>query len=367
MGINLSNATIIKSNSKSNIENVNDFRGFLNKSDFTNYWLTIYSKFFTSLSTNSKFKNKLYRQIDLQFDGDDNVLLIDLFDNSDLSLNDSLKKFLSINYPQISADSLLNIFNEIDNENYYPQIYIANYSQFNENYFDTIFSVAYYGREDIDNYEGYFLNNGKVVTYKNKINSKTLEVKQVWILSINETVNSDGRLEDMPIRGNDINGYFQNMTIKCRKESSFGGKSDIAIRADLTWWNGRDPATGQTGAVKLFGTGPIGTNIRKFKKQEVNSNTDVFLDWLIISNWDNSLLYNYLNVIVYSIYEKDGYTADLRGDLMVFNSGAEFYPTYFSNDDSYAHGTIFGYMNDWRYIDGYNVNTDCIKFNTYVH
>jgi hypothetical protein len=141
------------------------------------------------------FRQALYAGINKKFDGEANVLLKDLLASSP-AIADKLEQAAARNGSG-KVSTALAAFRGLNNNNAYPQLYIPFYDELKE---DGILGknapiVVLYDGKDHLTYPGFTLDatNGLI---KNGLTVDEAMARQneVWVISINERVDTDGKL-----------------------------------------------------------------------------------------------------------------------------------------------------------------------------
>ncbi len=140
-------------------------------------------------------RNTIYSNIENKFDGENEVLIKTLIE----------KKVISNNSEFVSSTDLENIginlaaFKNIESQNYFPQIFIPFYDELKAkgklNDGSPIIVPFVSGTENLNGYIGYTLNsNFKIEKLNFLIDEVFAQNNEVWVISLNEKVNSDGQL-----------------------------------------------------------------------------------------------------------------------------------------------------------------------------
>lgn len=151
--------------------------------------LSIIQKAFLPLTKSPEFRELLYSEVAQQFDGDENVLLQELFKrNSNLVSELMQSRFLNnSNDISKSLDAFVNIGMGRDRFTLYPQIYIHNFFNFKNKGFATPNPaiVVFSGDESMTTFEGLRLTlNGDME--KISVDENFASQNEVWVISLNE-------------------------------------------------------------------------------------------------------------------------------------------------------------------------------------
>ncbi len=295
-------------------------------------------------------RERVYSFIEKQFDGEHNVLITTLVNEGGLPGTNELH-------------GALKAFHDIHGNTYHPQIYIPYLDELKEAKVlgtGNPIIVPYAGQEPADGegYTGYFVDDrGELQRIEISIDSMQAGKKEVWVISLNESVNSEGKLDlvesnytDIPYGGRTnavINCRIQKMTVKHHKESWVAGKSEVAIRAARWTWNGT--SNGGSGSQVDIGSNNTsfdfrGHLIREFKRKEVNNQDEKTIHYTLQTNWAKNNFYSDPVWFGYVIFERDNWPTGLRTHHVNIPSAPVTTPrywTYRSADDYYSIGTIY--------------------------
>ncbi len=268
------------------------------------------------LAADDAVKSLIVSKVAEKFDGDYNVLVKDLLAEPSIAqkssagvINETLKAFLNI-----------------EEKNYFPQVYIPRLSSKNQANpttptTDNILEfVLYDGNEENLSFPGWILDDKNELVLSGRMIDEDYATKHnVWVISLNEIVNNEGTAPIVtpdppppPPDPNNINVKFETMGINCLKESWAAGKSDVSIRATTFTWNGRLDGN-PNGAVGEYycdrSTNDfLGILIRQWNRDETWNGTSLQMQTINynlqlgwdISNW-NTKPVNYFFII----FEKD--------------------------------------------------------------
>ncbi len=296
-----------------------------------------------------------------KFDDDYNVLIKSLIEIPEISNKVNLEKI------KLALDA----FKNIDGNNYYPQIYIPKLSKSETNRTnddtETATFVLYDGDETVNNYPGYQLNyDGEFVPTGTPITENDAINHEVYVLSLNETVNNSGDVpidnsttntQDVQDLSNGVLSYRINkMIVKHHKESWAAGKSDIAIKAWQETWNGT--ISGQVGAPLASAattyattTSELGYYVKKFSRSDVNNQNELTLErYITLNNNFNNYFSNPI-VLHWVIFERDLWPKGIKttaynpllGSVNTMNQ--TYTPAFRSADDCYFAYRSFFYAN----------------------
>lgn len=188
------------------------------------------------------------------------------------------------------------------------------------------------------------------------VNERYANENEVWVISINESVNSEGKYlpedsgdqgpggggngggggnsgdidndpEDAPTKtnyfpivepnGNNVNFKIQKMKVFNTKEHWVSGSSEVCIRAKLTCHNGRKLGAPQTqGAEPAQYTSDqfsnyLGKLIKKVKRKDIRNGTLLDIQYSLQQNWLNNYEFRDPVNFDYTIFERDPWPAVL--------------------------------------------------------
>lgn len=319
------------------------------------------------LTKESGFVNFIHEAVSKKFDEEYEVLIKDL--QKDTKWGDKIKTS--------AVNNTLKKFINIDGLNYYPQIYIPKFQANEDNSITTTSSTAmqepivyvfYGGDAEVDSASdsevmpGYTTDSSGNLVYWGTVDSAYANSHEVWIYSINESVNNSGNLPCIITKANGINymdpncdpggggdgggggggtscngvdcdefetagntpvfpelGHaktnfkIQNMTIKDPKESWLAGAAEVSIRAKLHCHNNRKegavyPAEETHYKSKQY-SNLLGNIIRKFKRNEIRNQTQVTVNYSVESDWQYSNFYYDPIYCDFVIFERDTWPA----------------------------------------------------------
>jgi hypothetical protein len=316
-------------------------------------------------ATDKNFVDFVHAEVKKKFDGEYEVLIQDLQKNTKWGNKLSSNQLLNA----------LNQFKDIDGSNFYPQIYIPKFEA-NENITgvgvatpaaapvpDTIVYVFYGGDAEADSsagneiYPGYIYANGGY-TFYTMVNEEYANTHEVWVFSLNESVNSIARyplpcdpntdpncssggggggggggtgctgpdcdpLEVAPatvpfpeLGHTKVNCKLERMIVKDGKESWLGGASEVSIRAKLHTHNNRELGNFYPAPEKdyksLQASSYLGNVICKVKRKQIRRGTDIVVNYPLQTNWQSQYLYNDPIFFDFVIFEKDIWPAMLN-------------------------------------------------------
>ncbi len=325
---------------------------------------------FIPVLTNKTARNFIVDQAKLKFDEEYEVLINDLF---------KYKEIFSL-VPVSVNESLHDDLHKRSGQRLYPQIYIPRL-QYLEDYpsekhrtetaefvGDTIY-VFYSGDPEVDSaqgdeiYPGYKLVNGQF-QYYTMVDEDYANEHEVWVLSLNETVNEFGRpatpceidpcapgcpiggcggggggggggvdpnadpdydpsdnlpeTSEFPDLGHlKINFKIEAMRVRAFNERWLAGASEISIRAKLVCHNGRKEGIPGGEQHEYFSdqkANKLGKLIRKFKRKEIKNVDLVYVNYPLQSNWQCEVPSIDPVHFVYVIFERDIFPATEHRD-----------------------------------------------------
>lgn len=320
-----------------------------------------------------EFVNYIHESVAKKFDEEYEVLIKDI--QADYRWEDRL------NTPAINK--ALNAFKNLDGSNFYPQIYIPQFQSIEDGGLSTapqdvtatssqlaepIVYVFYGGNAEIDSSSGGEIMPGYVsdangnMVYWGMVDSAYANSHEVWVYSINESVNNAGYVCTRPFGGINYvdpdcnpgggggdgggggtgeppctgvdcdefettrntpvfpelghaktNFKIANMTIKDPKESWLSGAAEVHIRAKLHCHNNREegavsPAQEMHYRSKQY-SNLVGKQIRKFKRKDIKDQIQIYVDYPIETDWQYSNFFKDPIYCDFVIFEKDAWPA----------------------------------------------------------
>lgn len=192
---------------------------------------------------------------------------------------------------------------------------------------------------------------------------------EVWIVSLNESVNNRGELNLDQGEGNGsfygsrtmgyVNCRINKMIVKEHKESWIGGKSEVAIRAFLWTWNGATNGGNQFQQIDYYSQNSTddlrGKVIREFKRGEVSDRTEKTVNYNLQNNWEANNYYINPICFGYAIFERDNWPVAVKTAAMTIPTSPVNTPRFMqfrSSDGQYSAGTVYNMPFTMGY--GYN-------------
>jgi hypothetical protein len=316
-----------------------------------------------------------------KFDEEYEVLIKDLFKDKQINLL----------VPEKESRKLHDALFERSGEHLYPQIYIPRL-QYLEDYpeerrnavsrtetetpaEDPVY-VFYSGDPEADSasmneiWPGYKLVNGQYQFFT-MVDETYANEHEVWVFSLNETVNAAGLLPvpcevdpcapgcplsgspdcgggtgggtaggpdddptDAPSRQilfpelghNKINFKMTSMKVHQHKETWVAGASEVAIRAKLVCHNGRD--MGVAGAARKEYSSDqysnyLGKKIKKVKRKDIKDGIRISLDYSLQTNWQNQIINQDPIHFFYVIFERDKWPATKNKNMIDVGTSME--------------------------------------------
>ena len=224
------------------------------------------------------FENKVYAMAGERFDGETNVLV---------------KNILGQEAETKHWKTQLASFQNIQGNNYFPQIYIPDYADYQTKRGAPV--IIFYLTDQIGpegyEYTAYHIQDGKLEPF-GSVDEERLQGLKVWVLSINENVDNNGRMYDMRSNTTTVStsgksGRIDKMAIYDPKESWAGGASEVRVRAYIETMNGLD-ADGRASDIRVAhsANSPAGVPVRSFTREEINGKQMVELKYVLHEGWD---------------------------------------------------------------------------------
>lgn len=289
-----------------------------------------------------EFENRVYAMAGQRFDGETNVLVQDILGK------DAGKR---------QWQAILDRFKNVNGNNYYPQVFIPDYYDYQTKVGKPIV-VFYLSDQAGPNgyvYTGYHLQDGDLKPF-GPIDEERLQSLRVWVMSINENVDNEGRVIDpgmnmVKTRGSGRGGRIDKMAVFDPKESWAGGASEIRVRAYLESWNGvSDDGRGEHFETIRSGTSPYGVHVRSFSREEILNGEVVEIDYPLHEGWDATEFMDGGVQLVYVIFEADTWPNSVVEASYALANGDPRLIKYASAQEHYDIGCVFGAKppENWR-------------------
>jgi hypothetical protein len=296
-------------------------------------------------------------------------------------------KLLIVRYLHINLSRFINLLlplPSIDNDDYYPQIYIHEYEahklagRLAPPYNNKMPVVVIHSGDEKAEYTGYTLDaNNNFIQLATPVNERYAELNEVWVISINETLNrgvaptqitQEPDPNDKVVRIN-ISPKFEKMTVKSHKESWVAGKSDVCIKAYSHFINGDDHAVpgSPNNSYRVYLTSDDAELIRKFKRKDIKNKKEQTINWVYFNTWNAfSLITNDQrgDHFFYVIFERDGWPTGFKNVTVTSTAAYSQYIEFRSADVEYAAGIITADDALSYFANIYNVDNGSIKFNS---
>jgi hypothetical protein len=316
----------------------------------------------TNLRKDKDFRDLLYMEIERKFDGEHNVLFQSLANLQEKSGRNYGALMSSVFSSSDAFNKSLNAFNNIEGQDYYPQIYIPFYDDLvdkkgaglrvltEEN--EPVI-VLFTGDDTKDEFPGYKFNeNGELVEAGFMVNENFAMANEVWVISINEryfgeeTGNSNGNGNRSTASPSAIVDLIK---CKCHFESWAAGASEVNIITVFSDWGF------YSGSVNTYGKGPNeGGEIYKFSREDVKKQRLKDVNFYILNDWnDREPNRPYGN---YVIFEYDAIPTG-RKDAFWYHGGAVYTYKYRSADVAYDAQSV--YKGDFSF---HSVNKPCLEW-----
>lgn len=366
-------------------QNLNALKSFSTQQEAINYTadnLKIIGESLLSLTDISTFRSQCYTWMDTHFDGDNDVLFETIHDNYTNNNNDYatlVNQRLSSKYSSSALSTAYQAFNNIEGENYYPQLFIPYYEELkSDNIIGTMPPILVIFPIDDPNvlsYTGYQLVNGSIEELPFLIDDNYASKHEVWVMSLSERVDNNGELRSTSLKNTTStkNCKIEKMKVKQHKESWAGGKSEVNMRSTLQYYNGLCEGTGEPCDVigLMYSSYATGNNIRDFTRSEVNNQTEITMNFQIEDNWPYSDFNTDEIIMVYAIFEQDNWPTGIKTDMVPLAiPNAYIYPKYRSADQSYITGRLFVNTDNGNfspYAGNFVCDNTSIKFNTLLY
>lgn len=264
-------------------------------------------------------RNIVYSEIEKQFDGDYNVLFTKMLKEESSSLG-RLVKAETIQKAEIA----LEVFKTVDKTgSVYPQIYIPFYEELEAEgklgIQDPV--VVFRDGPPAENgaYQGYSFENKQLMD-KGMISEEFASKNEVWVISINERVNSNGEVKENILSSNSsgrlkaTSPQINGVTIYGKsnlKEDWISGAAEVSLSnrilyngsntTDIAYFTDNELREAQIDAV-------VDVSRKNAKKSNfVTANSRYFM-----KNWDTDPNYVGKNYAVYILFEYDPWPAGVH-------------------------------------------------------
>lgn len=304
-------------------------------------------------------RNTIYSELEKNIDGDDNAL-VDAFykDIPALNNSDEFKNSLAA-------------FNDLEGNKYFPQIFVSNYGNLKSSgrigTTNPILAVFYSGDEAQTSAKAYQLNASGNWEFVKMVSEDFINSQEVWVFSLNETFvdtidlsilpktsvpkaqkGPSGPPDDRCSDGIHYWPYFEYMTIRDKKESFLGGKSDIWTKTYTGWNtpNSVNPCNPSLSRIMWTNNANGDVFIRKYTRYMI-PNIALYVVCGYAGSWDpgpgnvggwQGDAFNYV------IYEKDSWPTGVKSTT-INNNGYNGNYQYRSADGYYDKGIIYNYLN----------------------
>jgi hypothetical protein len=324
-------------------------------------YLTYLAIGFAGMTDSDTFKTILYNEIAKEFDGDYNVIIDSLIiacTNHGFDLQQKFNDVLSDNSIDFVLEELLDAFrnltlpDETEACSFYPQIYVPNFDLFEDKSASDIGVIPYNGDEERTDFTIYKKTGSgptivqDVGTFDSTEDAEDdLEEDIHWVVSINESVNCFGEAFGLELAHyNDgiggetgqgscecstqhdyVDWYLEEMIVHKHRESALGGKSEVFMKAGITYFDSDYPSN-STGYIQwIHGTAersystkgkPLGEDLTAQKPCKISRKTiknATLIDYTdfspngvrILRDWPVKCYFEDKAIVVVVIYERD--------------------------------------------------------------
>ena len=301
---------------------------------------------------NTAFNSFLKSELNKKFDGEFHFLFSEILKHPEFSN--------LVDFSKLSA--VLNKFKSLEGNNLYPQLYAPNFNQIpasisNNN--ENLEYVMFVGDEGQTTAPSYFLNeDGDPVPTGITVTEQYAAENQIYIVSINESVDEDGNFDplpqDPPPPGvTTINVRIKDIRIYENKESWLAGDSEVHIKTLLTYWNGRTNGLFNNPIKTIASLRSVSSNsdnkgfeIVKATRSDITSglgyisnarNYPLETGWRVADYSSDPIAY------IYCIFEYDKWPAEIKTNFtrVPRNDAYEDFTTYFRSSNSpYGGGNV---------------------------
>lgn len=165
-------------------------------------------------SADNQSRAYLYGKIEKRFDGETNVLIESLINENPTYSARISNNLSSLFGNEGNLDNYLASFKNIKGSNYYPQLFIPFYDELKSANRIGIANPVLVIATGADQYSftAYQNVNGKIIELPNKVDELFAKQSEVWVISINERVDSKGNLLTELITKDNGNGRVQGLS-----------------------------------------------------------------------------------------------------------------------------------------------------------
>jgi len=327
------------------------------------------------IAEDKSMRSMVYKMVDKRFDGDTNVLIEQMMDVKPEDKNMTMRAYAEDLGMIKQMEDGMNAFKGIDNENWYPQLYIPFFDETSSTRIDSDIPpiILYDGNEDIVNFPAYELDaNNNLIESELMIDQSYAENNEVWIISINSRSNNN--IEDfdlIPIDGGGGSGgggsggggnnqpcvlRIDLLTVAnaCQYESFAGGRTDVEIIRFL------DNATLSAPNIRILGN-EKGEEVIQIRRNNFRGgqNAVVNADFTLVSNFQTNANQG-LDGLYWVLFERDGFPSGKRtATVQSISGGRTATLEYRSSDSLYNVG-----REQFFSAPSFFVNNECVIYNT---
>ena len=281
------------------------------------------------------FTSRVIEMAGERFDGETNVLVRNV-----LASDASSRKW----------QGHLSAFQNIEGDNYYPQIYIPDYEDYDEKSGEPVVVIHVSDQPTRDGdfiYDAFKLNEKGRLSFYRRVTEADVDRERIWVFSLNENVDNDGRLRSnlasVSSKPGRLSSRIDKMQIRNPKESWAGGASEVSIRAFLEYWNGvnfRGEAVDVPCDRTTFSS--RGLRVRNFTREEILDDKVVEIDYLLHDNWDADEFLQDEVAYAFVLFESDVWPNMEKSATFSLPNGDTREIRYFSAEEHFDVEVIYG-------------------------
>ncbi|MCE7863255.1 MAG: hypothetical protein DYG99_06910 [Bacteroidetes bacterium CHB5] len=315
--------------------------------------LKFYAQSVLAMQNESGFRADLYAAVEEAFDGEKNVLFKTLMDDS---RNPKNARSLKDNLQQLNSNALT-AFNNIEGNNYYPQVYIP--------FYDELKALGKLGKEKphlvvythdspSSLYQSYTTDKHGNLIADRLVSEDFAKNNEVWVVSINERVNDQGLViskadNERAKTSASPSAIVDQIKCKCHKESWAAGASEVNIITAFSDFGFFDYG------INFYGKGENeGGEIYKFSRSDVSNERNKDVNFFILNDWDERAPTK--PYASYVIFEYDTWPTRKREVSWELGSATLSWE-YRSADGYYDKQTVFK-----NNFSSHSVNNGCIEW-----
>lgn len=336
--------------------------------------LKIYGQAVLSLGNNPDFRAELYSEIDKSFDGDRNVLFKTLIEEG--RTNSRFARSLKDNLLALNP-SALHAFNNIEGNNYFPQVFIPFYDELKASAKLGVSNpniIIYTHPSPNSVYQSYKLNSEGTLLPDKLISENFAKENEVWVISINERVDNDGlaitkaNTNSKTSGASYPNAKFVTIKIDTHKEEWVSGGSEVHIKRYLSFYR-YDQYSSSQAVLQVTSEDALndgdGWRIKEVNRKDVGKTLTV--NWNYVGDWPNKY-YNFsdgssyhTDYFYYVVFEYDPWPTGMRtASIPDLGLSGLTIPTNYRSADTYYKQSYIpeSGTNTWTSSTGFHFTSE---------